>query len=192
MNAPPAAANDLVVVFETHATSVDNDAGLASGWFDADLSAIGEEQAHMLGVRRRHDALAAVFCSDLTRAVRTAEIAFEGRGLSVIRDARLRECDYGALTRRSTREIQQQRSACVAAPFPDGESYEQVAARVRGWLREVRSAFAGQTVLVVGHRATFYAFEHLIRRVPLHTVVTLPWQWQPGWTYRVRSRRKHG
>ena len=73
---------DLVVVFESHATSLDNEAGLASGWFDVALSATGEEQARQLGVRRRDDDLAAVFCSDLIRAFRTAEIAF-GDALAV-------------------------------------------------------------------------------------------------------------
>jgi bisphosphoglycerate-dependent phosphoglycerate mutase len=42
----------LKLVFETHATSVDNEAGLASGWFDAALSAKGEAQARSLGARR--------------------------------------------------------------------------------------------------------------------------------------------
>jgi broad specificity phosphatase PhoE len=66
----------LVIVFETHATSLDNEAGLASGWFDVGLSPAGERQARDLGERRRHDDLACVYCSDLTRAVRTADIAF--------------------------------------------------------------------------------------------------------------------
>jgi len=42
---------DLVVVFESHATSRDNEDGLASGWFDVALSATGEEQARLLGAR---------------------------------------------------------------------------------------------------------------------------------------------
>jgi hypothetical protein len=33
------------VLFETHATSIDNEAGLASGSFDVALSSVGEEQA---------------------------------------------------------------------------------------------------------------------------------------------------
>lgn len=70
---------DLVLLFETHSASVDNEGGLASGWFDVALSPAGEEQARMLGARRRDDDLAAVFCSDLTRAFRTAEIAFSDR-----------------------------------------------------------------------------------------------------------------
>lgn len=177
--------SDLVVVFESHATSVDNEAGLASGWFDAALSATGEEQARLLATRRRDDDLGAVFCSDLKRAFRTAEIAFSDRTLPIVRDARLRECDYGALTRHPAVEIEERRVRHVATPFPNGESYEQVVERVSLWLTECTTTFPGRTVLVIGHRATFYALEHLIRRIPLHEAVTSTWHWQPGWTYRV-------
>ena len=38
------------------------------------------------------------------RSYRTAEIAFAGRDLPVRRDARIRECDYGAWTRRPAAE----------------------------------------------------------------------------------------
>jgi broad specificity phosphatase PhoE len=175
---------DLVVLFETHATSVDNAAGLASGWFDVGLSATGEEQARSLGARRRDDDLAVVFCSDLVRSFRTAEIAFRDRPLPIVRDARLRECSYGALTRHPALEIDARRAAHIATPFPDGESYQHVVDRVSAWITEAASDCAGQTVLVIGHRATFYALEHLVRGVPLHEAVVAPWQWQPGWTYR--------
>ena len=81
------------IAFETHATSLDNEAGLASGWYDVDLSARGEQQARELGERRSNDALAAVYCSDLLHARRTAELAFEGRPVPIVSDPRLRECD---------------------------------------------------------------------------------------------------
>ena len=125
-----------VVVFETHATSLDNEAGLASGWFDVGLSPRGEQQARELGERRRRDAFAAVYCSDLTRAVRTAELAFGERGIPIVRDARLRECDYGALTRHPAADIEARRASHIAEPFPGGESYEQCVARVSAWLAD--------------------------------------------------------
>jgi broad specificity phosphatase PhoE len=184
---------DLLIFFETHATSPDNEAGLASGSFDVELSAAGEEQARTLGVRRQHDELAVVFCSDLRRAFRTAEIAFAHRALPIVRDVRLRECDYGRLTRVPVREIEAQRAERVAIPFPGGESYQQVTGRVAAWLDEAARAYARHTVFVVGHRATFYALEHLIKGVPLREVVLSPWRWQPGWVYEltsgVKSRR---
>lgn len=175
----------LSVIFETHATSLDNEAGLASGWFDVSLSAAGEEQARILGARRRHDHLAAVFCSDLIRSFRTAEIAFGDRSLPIVRDGRLRECDYGGLTRCPTSEIEQRRARHVTTPFPNGESYQQVVDRVSEWLNDVMRQLDTCTVLVIGHRATFYALEHLLRRVALHEAVTSTWAWQPGWTYNV-------
>jgi len=140
---------DLCLLFETHATTLDNEAGLASGHFDVELSATGEDQARALGERRQHDALSAVFCSDLRRACRTAEIAFAHRALPIVRDARLRECDYGTLTHRPVQEIEAQRAAHLTTPFPKGESYEQVTSRVAAWLDEATSAYARQTVLVV-------------------------------------------
>jgi broad specificity phosphatase PhoE len=171
------------VVFETHATSLDNEAGLASGWFDVDLSPVGERQARELGERRRRDDIAAVYCSDLMRAVRTAEIAFGERGIPIIQDARLRECDYGALTRHPATEIESRRASHIAVPFPGGESYEQCVARLSSWLADASAAQVGRTVVVIGHRATFYALEHLLRDVPLEQAVSAPWSWRPGWIY---------
>lgn len=175
---------DPIIVFESHATSLDNEAGVASGWLDVALSPTGEKQARLLGERRRHDELATVFCSDLSRAFRTAEIAFGDLALPIVRDARLRECDYGAFTGRPVFEIEERRALHVTTPFPHGESYEQVVERVAAWLTEITSAFGNGTVLVIGHRATFYALEHLLRHIPLHEVVTSTWHWQPGWIYR--------
>lgn len=175
------------LIFESHATSLDNEVGLASGWFDVALSATGEEQARTLGARRRDDHLAVVFCSDLSRSFRTAEIAFGDRSLPIIRDARLRECDYGDLTRQPTSEIEQRRLLHLVDPFPNGESYQQVVDRVSGWLSEALPYIDTGAVLIIGHRATYYALEHLLNRVTLHEAVASPWTWQPGWTYHLRS-----
>ena len=173
----------LELIFETHATSLDNEAGLASGWFDVALSPTGEQQARELGARRRDDDLAVVCCSDLRRAYRTAEIAFGDRAVPIVRDPRLRECDYGDLTRCPTPDIDTRRVTHLIEPFPGGESYQRVVDRTSGWLRDVATRYAGRTVLVIGHRATFYAFEHLLAGVTLRDAVTSPWTWQPGWTY---------
>ena len=176
------------LVFESHGTSLDNEAGLASGWFDVALSATGEEQARTLGARWHDDQLAAVFCSDLSRSFRTAEIAFGDRSLPIIRDARLRECDYGDLTRQPASEIEQRRLLHLADPFPNGESYQQVVDRVSEWLSEALQNLGAATILIIGHRATYYALEHLLNRVTLGQAVTSPWTWQPGWTYHLPER----
>ena len=143
-----------------------------------------------MATRRAGDDIVRAYTSDLARAVRTAEIALAGRNIPILRDRRLRECDYGTLTRAPVSAIDTLRVASVAKRFPDGESYADVVARVKAWLDEMLSdRTASGTILVIGHRATFYALEHLLRGVPLADSVALPWRWQPGWTYELRRLR---
>ena len=177
-----------VIVFETHATSIDNEAGRASGWDDVDLSPAGEQQAAELGARHAGALPDVVYVSDALRALRTAQIAFGGR-VPVVRDPRLRECHYGRLTGAPTAEIDAIRSVHVVAPFPEGESYGDVVVRVQVWLRGALEVYGGRTVLVIGHRATWYALEHLLAGRSLAEVVGAPWRWQPGWRYTSRASK---
>ena len=126
----------VTVVFETHSTSEDNEAGIATGWLPGRLSAAGREQARELGERRRDDGIEIVFTSDLGRAVETAEIGFAGSGLSVVHDLRLRECDYGDLN--GTPEPLHDRATHIDDPYPGGESWRQAVERVAGFLESRR------------------------------------------------------
>jgi probable phosphoglycerate mutase len=177
--------------FETHSTSIDNDTGLASGWYDVDLSARGEAEAGELGERYRTREPEIVFCSNLRRSYRTAEIAFGPRRIPIIQDERLRECNYGSLTRRPSSEIDPMRTSTIRRPFPDGESYEQVTARVSRCIDEIARVYSGP-VLVVGHRATYFALEYLLKGVPLEQTIEAAWNWQPGWTYELPRPRTSG
>jgi broad specificity phosphatase PhoE len=168
-----------VIWFESHATSVDNEAGIASGHHDAPLSEEGGRQAVQLGKRYRH--VGDVWCSDLQRSYRTAEIAFGTRAV-IHRDARLREVDFGSMTRSASAEIEGSRAGYVDRPYPGGESYREVARRVQEWLEEF--AAEPKPSLIIGHRATWYALEHLLAGREWIDIVSTPWRWQPGWQYR--------
>ncbi len=76
----------LTVFYSPHSTSVDNEASRASGHADVPLSAHGRQQAQQLGVHYAAQGVDAIFCSDLRRAYMTAEIAFSGHPLPIIRD----------------------------------------------------------------------------------------------------------
>lgn len=174
----------LELIFESHATTTDNEAGLASGLFDAPLSDEGRRQARQLG-ERRNLPFKRVFCSQLRRSFETAALAFPDA--SVMRDARLNEVDYGALTRSAKRSIEQDRHRYIAEPYPGGESYTQAIRRVCEFIDcVVRDAEPGR-YLLIGHRATQYGLEHVLNGVAIVDAVTAPWCWQPGWTYRVRA-----
>jgi 2,3-bisphosphoglycerate-dependent phosphoglycerate mutase len=173
----------VAVVLETHSTSEDNEAGIATGWLPGDLSARGREQAALLGERRRNDGLDVVFTSDLRRAVETAGIAFASSQLRVVADERLRECDYGELN--GTPEPLHDRAAHVDVPYPGGESWRQAVDRVAGFLGELRRERAGERVLVIGHSATRFALEVVADGRALEEVVAEPFSWRPGWEYEL-------
>jgi broad specificity phosphatase PhoE len=65
----------VTIVFETHSTSSDNEAGVATGWLPGELSERGRVQALELRARRSEDHVDAVFVSDLRRAV---DVVFPG------------------------------------------------------------------------------------------------------------------
>ncbi len=171
------------IVFETHSWSEDNERGIATGWLPGRLSERGGRAAAELGERRRGDAIAAVFTSDLARAAETAAIAFGDTGIPIIQDERLRECNYGRLNGMPVERLEAERALHVDEPFPDGESYRQVEERVAAFLADLAEGYDGRRILVIGHSATRWALDHLLGGMPLKQLVTAPFQWQPGWTY---------
>lgn len=174
----------VTIIFETHSTTVDNQAKLAAGWYDVALSNIGEQQAKDLGARRKGQHFDVIFCSDLQRSYRTAQIAF-GDKYPIIQDARLRECDYGKLSRAPKVEIDAMRESCLHTPFPGGESYEDTSKRVEEFLQELLITYDGKTIMIVGHRATQYGLDQWVKGMSLKDAVLAPWQWQPGWEYKL-------
>jgi broad specificity phosphatase PhoE len=171
------------IVFETHSISEDNERAIASGWLPGRLSERGRGLARDLGVRRREDRLAAVFSSDLARAVETAAIAFADSALPVRVDPRLRECDYGRLNGAPVEQLVP-RSRFIVTPFPGGESYRDVVERVRDFLDDLEP-YDGRRIIVIGHTATRWALQHLLSGSALEDLVDAPFDWQPGWLYRM-------
>jgi broad specificity phosphatase PhoE len=175
------------VVYETHATTLDNERGIATGWLPGELSNAGRQNARELGERRRGDGLDAVITSDLARAVQTVDIAFAGADVPISTDSRLREVNYGDLNGASVDVVHGQRRERVDIPFPGGQSYREVAAGVRALLDELLRDRDGQRVLLVGHAATRFALDHLLTGRPLESAVVAPFAWQPGWTYELTA-----
>jgi 2,3-bisphosphoglycerate-dependent phosphoglycerate mutase len=140
----------MTLVFETHATTIDNETGHATGWLPGQLSAIGRAQARELGLRRRDEAIDVIVASDLRRAVETVEVAFSGLDVPVSFDSRLRECNYGRLNGAPVTELR--RPDHLDTPYPDGESWWQAVDRVVRWLAEARVAYEGRGSRDRSHR----------------------------------------
>jgi broad specificity phosphatase PhoE len=171
------------IIYETHATSKDNESGIATGWLPGSLSALGRVEARALGDRRRHDGLAAIFSADLERAVETADIAFGGSGIPMLLDVRLRECNYGDLNGAPVAQLAPLRARHIRQPFPNGQSYEEVVENTQALLRNLERDWDGRRVLLIACSANRWALEHLSSCVALEDLVAAPFTWQAGWEY---------
>lgn len=173
----------ITIIFESHGTTFDNEEGLASGWFDVELSKKGRKEAKELGERHSQEKFDAIFCSDLRRSFVTAEIAFSEKNIPIYKDKRLRECDYGKLSGESSEKIELEKPNRISEPFPNGESYKQASERIRDFLEEILKKYDGKKIMIIGHRATQYGIERWVKGTPLKRIAVSEWKWQPGWTY---------
>jgi broad specificity phosphatase PhoE len=131
-----------------------------TSWTDLPLTARGEEQARSLAPLLHGRRIAATFCSPMTRALRTAQLA--GLGDPVV-EPDMREWDYGGYEGVTTEEIHRTRPGWDlwtdgVAPGPaehPGESAAQVGERADRVLKAVDAALAeaadGGDVALVAH-----------------------------------------
>ncbi len=177
----------IQIVYETHSISEDNELGMASGWRHSSLSERGRILSKALGERRRNDGIAAVFASDLGRAVETAKIAFEGTTIPILLDWRLRECDYGDKNGMPTDELQRNRHSHLDEAYPNGESWRQAVQRVERFLGDLQLRWQNKRVLVIGHIATRWALDRFINGKSLEDLMVADFAWQEGWEYALNS-----
>jgi broad specificity phosphatase PhoE len=117
--------------------------------------------------------------------VETARIAFSGRPVPVLCDWRLRECDYGLLNGELSGAVHTDRLLYLDQPYPGGESWRQAVHRVGRTLGDLRLRWEVTRVLVIGHIATRWAFEHFLNGIALEDLAQAEFHWQPGWEYRM-------
>jgi broad specificity phosphatase PhoE len=145
---------------------------------DVDLSPCGEEQACALGewLRRRAVSPDAVVSSPYLRAERTAEIALARAGLplTVQVDERLRERDFGMLDRLTNHGIAQRMPDQAEARArlgkffyrpPGGESWTDVALRVRSAIDSISREHPDRCVMVVAHEVVILVFRYVLERL---------------------------
>lgn len=118
------------------------------------LSALGVRQAQRLGARLAGTPFDHAYCSDLRRAVQTAEIAFPGRAFTL--EPRLREISSGVFEGRTAAELSPEERQLREEIARDrlnlrpegGESYRDVQQRLEAWLASLP---ASGRLLVVTH-----------------------------------------
>jgi probable phosphoglycerate mutase len=149
----------VALVVARHGETVWNTESRIQGHIDTDLSPRGLAQAQALANRLRDEPIAAVYSSDLKRALDTAAVLAHIRGLDLHTDARLRERSFGLFEGSTYLEAQANwpREWALwsrrdpAHAVPGGESTFQVRDRVQAFLASVLQRHAGQCVACVTH-----------------------------------------
>ena len=146
-----------------HGQTTRNRDGALAGWADVELTADGEAQARALRDELQAQTFDSVWASDLQRAVRTAALAW---GVARV-DARLREIDFGSLDGQSWHTLDADHKAALLRfegfEAPNGESLEQLDARVRSFITELPSGrhllfTHGGVIRLLCHRLGHTAF----------------------------------
>ncbi len=132
------------------------------------LTALGRAQARELGEKLSGERVAHVYCSSISRAVQTAELAAgvlgvavtvrEGLGEFAVGDAHGLPAGEGIFVA----EMQRWVAGDVDAVYPGSESARDVAARVVPVLDAIADQHRGETVLVVSHGGAIVATQAVL------------------------------
>jgi broad specificity phosphatase PhoE len=157
--------------------------GRWQGQADPPLNDRGREQARRAAEYQRRYGFAALYSSDLRRAMETAQVIGMEMGLDVIPEPRLREVNLGRWQGRLSADIQAQypdefrrwhESPLTAHP-PDGEDIPTLAARVLQAINEIIARHPKRRVGIVSHElpiavvlcyAARLGLEHLRSMIP--------------------------
>jgi broad specificity phosphatase PhoE len=175
------------ITYFVHGTTTDNEKEISSGWSDVELSELGIQQSIVLKEFTKDKKFDVVFCSDLQRAVNTSKLAWEGV-YPIIPDARLRECNYGKLNAAPSAIVEpMQEEECIFKAFPEGESYEDVKARIADFLEFLKQNYDGKNVAIVGHKAPQLSLDVLLKGKTWEQALAEDWRkiraWKAGWEY---------
>lgn len=175
------------ITYFVHGTTSDNENNISSGWSDVDLSDLGVKQSKELRSLTKEKQFYAIFCSDLKRAIHSANLAWPDK--QIIQDKRLRECNYGSYNGKSSDIVEPLQERSIDEPMPNGESYEMVKDRIESFLNDLKRDYDGKSVAIVAHKAPQLALDVLLNDMTWEEAFEKDWRkikkWQPGWIYKL-------
>lgn len=167
-----------------HGETAWNAAGRIQGQLDIPLNATGEQQVRRLGRALVDEDIAAIYSSDLLRALETARAVARARGQTVTTDTGLRERGFGIFEGLSHVEIEQRWPADAARwrrrdpafGACGGETLNQFYARSVAAATRLAALHPGQTIALVSHGGVMDCLYRAAARVALDA----PRSWQLG------------
>ncbi len=169
------AADAVEVTFVRHGETDWNQAGkIHGGNADIPLNANGEKQAHQLAESLRGQKFDAIISSDLSRALRTAQIVSKALAIENVESwEALRERNLGDWSGRGYHEMRKEfgipeHTSVTGHTFtpPNGESHSAFIKRISGATQRLLQDFKGKRVLVVTHGGVVSALRIIVDKLP--------------------------
>jgi alpha-ribazole phosphatase len=142
-----------------HGQVINFSTGVLNGHNNVDLSDLGIRQMESAAARLKNEDLAAVYCSDLTRSARGAEIIAREHDLVPVSSSLLRELDFGLWAGLTYAEIQERypgtleerKKRFVDYRVPGGESIRDLTGRVIPTVREIVTEYHRKQIALIAH-----------------------------------------
>ena len=167
-----------------HGETAWNVDGRIQGQLDVPLNEMGRWQVHRLALAVADEGIAAIYSSDLLRAMETAEAVSRGCGQPIVADTGLRERGFGSfeglhyaeINERWPADAERWRRRDPTFGAPGGETLNQFYARSVSTATRLAELHPGQTVALVAHGGVMDCLYRAASRVALDA----PRSWQLG------------
>ena len=167
-----------------HGETAWNVDGRIQGQLDVPLNEMGRWQVHRLALAVADEDIAAIYSSDLLRAMETAQAVSRGCGVGIATDAGLRERGFGEFEGLSYTEINLRWPEMAARwrrrdpefGAPGGETLNQFFDRSVATATRLAALHPGQTIALVSHGGVMDCLYRAAARLALDA----PRSWQLG------------
>ena len=167
-----------------HGETAWNVDGRIQGQLDVPLNDLGRWQVHRLALAVADEDIAAIYSSDLLRALETAQAVSRGSGDPIVTDPGLRERGFGTFEGLSYTEInarwpemgERWRRRDPSFGAPGGETLNDFYARSVATATRLAALHPGQTIALVSHGGVMDCLYRAATRVALDA----PRSWQLG------------
>ena len=166
-----------------HGESSSNIGRTFTGQIDAELSELGRAQAERVAKYFEKINVDAVFSSDLTRAVQTAQPFADSKGLEIVTSPELREINAGLWQGLPFTDIEKRfpdtyrvwRSDIGSSRCDGGESVADLAKRVYSYILKTAKENEGKSVAIFTHATPVRSFLSLVTQGDLHKMSDINW-----------------
>jgi len=182
LDAPEQQATRILAI--RHGETAWNVDGRIQGQLDVPLNEMGRWQVHRLALAVADEDIAAVYSSDLLRALETAQAVSRGCGEPIVTDVGLRERGFGEFEGLTWAEINERwpgmaerwRKRDPTFGAPGGETLNEFFARSIATATRLAGLHPGRTIALVSHGGVM----DCLYRAATHVALDAPRSWQLG------------